>query len=129
MADRNPFGRVACPVAAVAAVAAATTSGGLVDRPGISWRAAAFLVNGQEASGPRQRLPLIVLCDRLADLHRGASSHANRGASQAPSKWPLCMERMGRYVLKFEGLASAKSSEVIDWLAPVLQGYLTGKLD
>ena len=39
------------------------------------------------------------------------------------------MERMGRYVLKFEGLASAKSSEVIDWLAPVLQGYLTGKLD
>ena len=36
---------------------------------------------------------------------------------------------MGRYVRKFEGLASAKSSEVIDWLAPVLQGYLTGKLD
>lgn len=36
---------------------------------------------------------------------------------------------MGRYVLKFEGLAEAKPSEVIDWLAPVLQRYLTGKLD
>jgi AcrR family transcriptional regulator len=36
---------------------------------------------------------------------------------------------MGRYVLKFEGLAEAKSSEVIDWLAPTLQRYLTGKLD
>jgi AcrR family transcriptional regulator len=36
---------------------------------------------------------------------------------------------MGRYVLKFEGLATAKPSEVIDWLAPVLQRYLTGKLD
>ena len=35
---------------------------------------------------------------------------------------------MGRYVLKFEGLATATSSEVIDWLAPVLQRYLTGKL-
>jgi hypothetical protein len=30
--------------------------------------------------------------------------------------------------VKTERLASAKSSEVIDWLAPVLQGYLTGKL-
>jgi hypothetical protein len=29
---------------------------------------------------------------------------------------------------KTERLASAKSSEVIDCLAPVLQGYLTGKL-
>lgn len=29
---------------------------------------------------------------------------------------------------KTERLASAKSSEVIDWLAPVLQGYLTGRL-
>jgi AcrR family transcriptional regulator len=36
---------------------------------------------------------------------------------------------MGRYVLKFEGLAEAKSEDVIDWLAPVLQRYLTGKLD
>jgi aspartyl-tRNA synthetase len=36
---------------------------------------------------------------------------------------------MGRYVLEFEGLADAKSSEVIDWLSPVLQRYLTGKLD
>ena len=35
---------------------------------------------------------------------------------------------VGRYVLKFEGLATATSSEVIDWLAPVLQRYLTGKL-
>jgi AcrR family transcriptional regulator len=36
---------------------------------------------------------------------------------------------MGRYVLKFDGLAEAKSEDVIDWLAPVLQRYLTGKLD
>ncbi len=36
---------------------------------------------------------------------------------------------MGRYVLKFEALAEADSEEVIDWLAPVLQRYLTGKLD
>jgi AcrR family transcriptional regulator len=36
---------------------------------------------------------------------------------------------MGRYVLKLDGLATAKSSEVIDWLAPMLQRYLTGKLD
>jgi AcrR family transcriptional regulator len=35
---------------------------------------------------------------------------------------------LGRYVLKFEGLAAAPSAEVIDWLAPVLQRYLTGKL-
>ncbi|HEY1356042.1 MAG TPA: TetR family transcriptional regulator [Solirubrobacterales bacterium] len=35
---------------------------------------------------------------------------------------------MGRYVLKFEGLAEAESEEVIDWLAPVLQRYLTGKV-
>ena len=36
---------------------------------------------------------------------------------------------MARYVIKFEGLAEAKSEDVIDWLAPVLQRYLTGKLD
>jgi AcrR family transcriptional regulator len=36
---------------------------------------------------------------------------------------------MGRYVLKFDGLAEAKSEDVIDWLGPVLQRYLTGKLD
>jgi AcrR family transcriptional regulator len=35
---------------------------------------------------------------------------------------------MGRYVLEFEGLAEASSEEVIDWLAPVLQRYLTGKV-
>ena len=35
---------------------------------------------------------------------------------------------MGRYVLKLDGLAQAEASEVIDWLAPVLQRYLTGKL-
>ena len=35
---------------------------------------------------------------------------------------------MGRYVLEFDGLANAKSEDVIDWLAPVLQRYLTGKL-
>ena len=35
---------------------------------------------------------------------------------------------MGRYVLEFEGLATAKSSDVVDWLAPTLQRYLTGEL-
>jgi hypothetical protein len=28
-----------------------------------------------------------------------------------------------------DGLAEAKSEDVIDWLAPVMQRYLTGKLD
>jgi AcrR family transcriptional regulator len=34
-----------------------------------------------------------------------------------------------RYVLRYEPLASAKSSDVIDWVAPNIQRYLTGKLD
>jgi AcrR family transcriptional regulator len=34
-----------------------------------------------------------------------------------------------RYVLRYEPLASAKSSDVIDWVAPNVQRYLTGKLD
>jgi AcrR family transcriptional regulator len=34
-----------------------------------------------------------------------------------------------RYVLRYEPLASAKPSEVIDWVAPNVQRYLTGKLD
>jgi AcrR family transcriptional regulator len=33
-----------------------------------------------------------------------------------------------RYVLRYEPLASAKSSEVIEWIAPNAQRYLTGKL-
>ena len=36
---------------------------------------------------------------------------------------------VGRYVVKFKGLADAKSEDVIHWLGPVLQRYLTGKLD
>jgi AcrR family transcriptional regulator len=35
---------------------------------------------------------------------------------------------LGRYVLRFEPLASADSSDVVDWIAPNLQRYLTGKL-
>jgi AcrR family transcriptional regulator len=35
---------------------------------------------------------------------------------------------MARYVLRFEPLASAKREEIIDWIAPTLQRYLTGKL-
>jgi AcrR family transcriptional regulator len=34
-----------------------------------------------------------------------------------------------RYVLRYEPLASAKPSQVIDWVAPNVQRYLTGKLD
>jgi AcrR family transcriptional regulator len=34
-----------------------------------------------------------------------------------------------RYVLRYEPLASAKPGEVIDWVAPNVQRYLTGKLD
>jgi AcrR family transcriptional regulator len=34
-----------------------------------------------------------------------------------------------RHVLRYEPLASAKPSEVIDWVAPNVQRYLTGKLD
>ena len=36
---------------------------------------------------------------------------------------------LGRYVLRFEPLASAKPTQVVDWVAPVLQRYLTGKLN
>jgi AcrR family transcriptional regulator len=35
---------------------------------------------------------------------------------------------MARYVLRLEPLASATGGEVVDWVAPVLQRYLTGKL-
>ena len=34
-----------------------------------------------------------------------------------------------RYVLRYEPLASAKPSQVIDWIGPNVQRYLTGKLD
>jgi AcrR family transcriptional regulator len=35
---------------------------------------------------------------------------------------------LGRYVLRFEPLASANSNDVVEWIAPNLQRYLTGKL-
>ena len=35
---------------------------------------------------------------------------------------------LARYVLKFEPLASAAPEEVIDWVGPNIQRYLTGKL-
>jgi AcrR family transcriptional regulator len=34
-----------------------------------------------------------------------------------------------RYVLRYEPLASAKPGQVIDWIGPNVQRYLTGKLD
>jgi len=34
-----------------------------------------------------------------------------------------------RYVLRYAPLASAKPSQVIDWIGPNVQRYLTGKLD
>jgi Tetracyclin repressor-like, C-terminal domain len=36
---------------------------------------------------------------------------------------------MFRYVVKFQPLASAKPSEIIEAVGPNLQRYLTGKLD
>src|SRR5215216_7863407 len=35
---------------------------------------------------------------------------------------------MARYVLRFEPLASAEPADVVEWIAPNLQRYLTGKL-
>jgi AcrR family transcriptional regulator len=35
---------------------------------------------------------------------------------------------MARYVLRFEPLASAEPDQIVDWIAPTLQRYLTGKL-
>lgn len=35
---------------------------------------------------------------------------------------------LARYVLRYEPLASAKSADVIDWVAPNVQRYATGKL-
>jgi AcrR family transcriptional regulator len=35
---------------------------------------------------------------------------------------------LARYVLRSEPLASAEPEEVVDWIAPTLQRYLTGKL-
>jgi AcrR family transcriptional regulator len=34
-----------------------------------------------------------------------------------------------RYVLRYEPLASARSADVIDWVGPNVQRYVTGKLD
>lgn len=36
---------------------------------------------------------------------------------------------MGRYVLRFEPLASAQPAQVVGWIAPTVQRYLTGKLE
>lgn len=36
---------------------------------------------------------------------------------------------LARYVIRLEPLASATPAQVIDWVAPNLQRYLTGKLD
>ena len=36
---------------------------------------------------------------------------------------------LARYILKFEPIASAKAEEVVEWVAPNIQRYLTGKLD
>jgi AcrR family transcriptional regulator len=35
---------------------------------------------------------------------------------------------LNRYLLRLEPLASATSDELVDWIAPTLQRYLTGKL-
>lgn len=35
----------------------------------------------------------------------------------------------GRYVLRLDPLATAEPEEIVDWVAPTLQRYLTGKLD
>ena len=67
-----------------------------------------------------------------ADLSISASAIPSRAAKSATPRWSTISTSrwvgMGRYVLNFRGVAYAKSSEVIDWLAHVLQGYLTGKL-
>jgi hypothetical protein len=34
-----------------------------------------------------------------------------------------------RYVLRFDPLASAPPEQVIEWIAPTVQRYLTGKLE
>jgi AcrR family transcriptional regulator len=36
---------------------------------------------------------------------------------------------MARYVLRLEPLASAQAADVVGWVAPTLQRYLTGKLE
>jgi AcrR family transcriptional regulator len=36
---------------------------------------------------------------------------------------------MTRYVLRLEPLASARAGEVVSWIAPTVQRYLTGKLE
>jgi hypothetical protein len=35
---------------------------------------------------------------------------------------------MARYVLRLDPLASAEPDEIVDWIAPTLQRYVTGKL-
>ncbi len=60
-------------------------------------------------------------------MERLGSDQPERRASLAVSQ--IIGVGMGRYVLKFDGLADAKSEDVIDWLAPSLQRYLTGRLD
>jgi AcrR family transcriptional regulator len=56
------------------------------------------------------------------------------GADRADLRAELAMSQlvglgMARYVLALEPLASAKADEVVGWIAPTVQRYLTGKLE
>jgi Tetracyclin repressor-like, C-terminal domain len=68
----------------------------------------------------RERL-FAPLLDRLGSDRR--QLRANLLASQ------LLGLGLVRYVLRYEPMASAKPAEVIDWVAPNVQRYLTGKLE
>jgi AcrR family transcriptional regulator len=55
------------------------------------------------------------------------------GSDRADLRASLCATQMTglglvRYVQRVEPLASAKSKDVVDWVGPTLQRYLTGKL-
>jgi AcrR family transcriptional regulator len=55
------------------------------------------------------------------------------GSDRPDLRASLCASQMSglgmvRYIARIEPLASAKSSDVVEWVGPTLQRYLTGKL-
>jgi AcrR family transcriptional regulator len=92
------------------------------------------------------RNPLLTLIQAASTEPQAAAllSEFMRGHLYAPLMERLAVDRadlraeltvsqiiglgLARYVLRFEPLASARPDEVVDWIAPTLQRYLTGKL-
>jgi hypothetical protein len=68
---------------------------------------------------------------RILPVHvdaEGASVDLRGPHLHLVSSQPIGLGR-ARYVLRFELLASAKPPQLVGWIAPTVQRYLTGKLE